>query len=92
MHAVVVTVSIDPTQIDAADQALREQVVPRASSSAGFQAGYWTRGADQSQGLSMALFDTEENANAASEMVSSSPTPPGVTIRSVEVREVVASA
>jgi hypothetical protein len=92
MHAVVVTVSIDTSQLEAADDALRQQVIPRVSSAAGFHAGYWTRGADTSSGLSMVLFDTEENANAASEMVSSSPTPPGVTIRSVEVREVVASA
>lgn len=92
MHAVVVTVSIDPAQLEAADTALREQVVPRAASSDGFQAGYWTRGADQSHGLSMAVFDTEANANAASEMLGNATPPPGVTIRSVEVREVVASA
>jgi hypothetical protein len=63
--------------------------VPQASRAPGFQAGYWTR--DGNSGLSMAIFDSEENARAAAERV---PTmvPEGVTMEGVEVREVVASA
>ena len=42
-------------------------------------------------GLSMTVWESEEAANAASEMARSV-APEGVTVNSVEVREVVASA
>jgi hypothetical protein len=87
MHAVVVRVTVnDPEN---AEQRLQEEVVPRASSAPGFQAGYWTR--DGQSGLSMVLFDSEENARAAAERIPTT-VPEGVTFEGVEVREVVASA
>jgi hypothetical protein len=87
MHAVVVRVTVQ--EPEASQQRLREEVVPQASRAPGFQAGYWTR--EGNTGLSMAIFDTEENARAAAERI---PTmvPEGVTMEGVEVREVVASA
>lgn len=92
MHLVVVTVSIEPGQAEASRVALREQVVPRVTASPGFAGGYWTAGADETVGLSFVLFDTEENAQAGADMARNSPTPPGVTIKSVEVREVIEQA
>lgn len=87
MHAVVVNVTIaDP---EASAVALREQVVPRVSQAPGFVAGYWTRKGNG--GLSMSVWDSEDAANSASEMVRSA-APEGVTVDSVEVREVVANA
>jgi hypothetical protein len=87
MHAVVVRVTVnDP---DGAQQRLKEEVVPRASSAPGFQAGYWTR--EGQSGLSMIVFDSEENARAAADRIPSS-VPEGVTFEGIEVREVVASA
>jgi len=87
MHAVVVQVTIaDPEQ---SESRLREQVVPRVSQAPGFVAAYWTRKDDG--GLSMTVWESEEAATAASEMVRSM-APEGVTVESVEVREVVASA
>lgn len=87
MHAVVVNVTI--TDPEATEAALREQVVPRVSQAPGFVAGYWTRKANG--GLSMSVWESEDAANTASEMVRSV-VPEGVTVDSVEVREVVASA
>ena len=87
MHAVVVNVTLSGQQADEAE--LREQVVPRVSRAPGFVAGYWTRKADG--GLSMTVWESEDAANAASEMVRSA-APKGVTVDSVDVREVVASA
>lgn len=87
MHAVVVKVTLNDPQGDEA--ALREQVVPRVSAAPGFVAGYWTR--KDNDGLSMVIWESEDAANAASEMVQSA-APDGVTIDSVEVREVVVSA
>lgn len=87
MHAVVVRVTIsDP---ESSESALREQVVPRVSQAAGFVAAYWTR--KDNSGLSMSVWESEEAANSASEMVRSA-APEGVTVDSVEVRKVVASA
>lgn len=87
MHAVVTRVNVgDP---DSAQAELREQVVPRVSQAPGFVAGYWTR--DGNDGLSMVVFEAEENARAAAEMIPKG-MPESVTLESVDVREVVASA
>jgi hypothetical protein len=91
MHAVVVKVTIN--DLESATAALREEVVPRASGAPGFVAGYWTRSADASNGLSMLLLDSEEAAKAASQMIESAgPPSDAITLDSVEVREVVANA
>jgi hypothetical protein len=91
VHAVVVQVTI--SDFDRAQQALKEQVVPRASQAPGFVAGYWTR-SDDNRGLSMIVFESEDAAKRAVEMIQSqgSPDPEAVTLDDVEVREVVASA
>lgn len=87
MHAVVVRVKINDAEGGA--ERLRSDVVPRVKQAPGFQAGYWTRRGDE--GLSMIIFDTEENAQAAAERVPSG-IPEDVSLQDVEVREVVASA
>lgn len=92
MYAIVVAVKIEPDQADASRTVLENEVVPRVSQAPGFSSGYWTVADDQTNGLSMVLFDTKDNAEAAAKMARSMPTPPGVTIDRVEVREVVAQA
>ena len=87
MHAVVVNVTINDEEGSVV--ALRDQVVPRVSQATGFVAGYWTR--QGNGGLSMSVWESEDAANTASEMVRSV-APEGVTVDSVEVGEVVASA
>lgn len=87
MHAVVVNVTISDEEGSVA--ALRGQVVPRISQAPGFVAAYWTRKGNS--GLSMSIWESDDAANAASEMVRSA-APAGVSVDSVEVREVVASA
>jgi hypothetical protein len=91
MHAVVVRVTIG--DVEQAEPVLRDQVVPRVAQAPGFKAGYWTSSNEggQTTGVSMVIFDSETDARAAAEQVRQG-TPPTVTIDSVEVREVVASA
>jgi heme-degrading monooxygenase HmoA len=88
MHAAIFNVTIKDRA--AAEAGLREQVVPGATESPGFVAGYWLdRGNDR--GMAVVLFDTQENAQAWVD----SPGPPGdapITRDSSEVVEVVASA
>lgn len=88
MHAVVVKVTI--ADRNAAEGALREQVVPGVSGAPGFIAGYWVN-ISGDKGISMSVFESEEAAKAVAE--NDLPTAPvGVTIDSVEVGEVVANA
>ena len=89
MHAVVVKVTLkDP---DSARQLLESQVIPRVSAVPGFKAGYWTWDDGQSNGVSMVIFESEEGAAAAADAVPSMISD-AVSLDSVEVREVVASA
>jgi hypothetical protein len=89
MHAVVVRVTVNDAET--AEKNLRELVVPRIQQMPGFVNGYWTR--SEGDGLSMILFDSQENAKQASDQVQAN-MPPGeaVTFDSAEVREVVAKA
>jgi len=87
MHAVVVNVTInDP---EAAERALREQLVPRVSQLPGFVTGYWTL--KDNTGLTMLVFDSEDAANAISGQAQAT-VPSAMTFRDVEVREVAAHA
>ncbi len=94
MHALVVRVTIH--NADRTREVLTSQVVPRISGAPGFKTGYWTwsSGGGELDGLSMIIFDSEENARAAGERVSAiaAEAPDDVTLESTEVREVVASA
>ena len=91
MHAVVVRVNIH--DYDVAHEGLVTQVVPAVSQAPGFVAGYWTRSSSDNKGISMVMFDTEDQANAAAAMIQQGPpNPDAVTLEGVEVREVIESA
>ena len=94
MHALVVRVTIH--NLDRTREVLNSQVVPGVSGAPGFKTGYWTwsTGGGGQNGLSMIIFDSEENARAAGDRISAiaAERPDDVTLDGVEVREVVASA
>lgn len=94
MHAVFVEVDTSgQSDPETGLKFLREQIVPRVSQEPGFQAGYWLRPLDDGKGTSVVLFDTEENAEAASRELTVGSSPgPGVTVVRKELREVAASA
>jgi len=87
MHAVFVRVKIDDHE--AAENHLRDQVVPGVSQAPGFVTGHWTRKDDS--GLALVIFESEEAASGMSERVPSM-LPDQVELVEVEVREVVANA
>ena len=89
MHAVLVKVAIQ--DFDRGREFLTTQVVPRVSQAPGFVAGYWTRTEDDF-GRSMIVFESEDAARAAKQMIESAPPDDGVTLESVQIAEVVASA
>jgi len=93
MHAVIVKVDLSGVESpDAARQHLTEVVVPQVKQAPGFQYGTWLAPKD-GKGASLIVFDSEENAKNASQMVQPGANPgPGVTVESLELREVAASA
>jgi hypothetical protein len=87
MHAVIVTVAIE--DFEKARQSLQDEVIPMVKNAPGFVAGYWLEPVDD-QGLSIVVFETEEAAREMSKMVEPGATPsPFVTVRSMQIREVV---
>lgn len=91
MYANLVTVRIDIDLNDALKD-LREQVVPRVKQAPGLVAGYWLEPGGDNEGTSIVVFETEEQARNAAQMVQQGSNPmPGVTVVHVETREVVAS-
>jgi hypothetical protein len=89
VHAVVVKVNIH--DFDVAREGLVTQIVPRVSQAPGFVAGYWMRSADD-QGRGIIVLESEDAAKAVADMVRSQGPDEGVTLESVDVREVVAHA
>jgi hypothetical protein len=92
MYALVSTVKIAPGQFESASKALHSDVVPRVSKAPGFASGVWTINADKTQGHSVVLFASKEQADAAAQMARSGPMPGNVTLAYLEVYEVLAEA
>jgi hypothetical protein len=94
MNALVTRVTIH--NADHTREVLTNEVVPQVSGSPGFEAGYWTwsTGGGELNGLAMMIFDSEENARAAGDVIRAigANAPDDVTVDGVEIREVVASA
>src|SRR5438093_4698615 len=65
MHAVVITVGIEPGKADEATAILHNQVVPDVKATPGFVSGTWARSEDGTNGHSLVLFENEETAKAA---------------------------
>ena len=90
MHALLVTVSIEPGRGEEAQAQLEGNVIPRVKETPGVLSGYWTRSSDGQHGSSMVLFESEEAARAAADNIPNIPRPDFITFDSVEVSEVVA--
>jgi len=88
MHAVVVDVTINDRE--AAQGELSDHVVPMVSAAPGFVAGYWVA-VSENQGRSIAVFESEEAADAMAEQVQGQGRD-AVSIDSVSVGPVVAHA
>ena len=94
MYAVFVEVDIpDDVSVEEARQRLQEDAAPMARE-AGARAGYWL-GPQGGRGASIVVFDSQDEAEKMAEQMHVGQTPrnapPGVTFRTVKVREVLAS-
>lgn len=90
MFANLVDVRIE-TDFDEALKGLHEEVIPQIKQAPGVVAGYWMRPPDNGkEGRSVVVFETEQQAQAAAQMIPEGSNPmEGVTIVHVETREVV---
>jgi hypothetical protein len=93
MHAVVITVGIEPGRAEEAVELLHKQVVPDVKATPGFVSGTWARSEDGTNGHSLVLFEDEEKAKAALTQAKQGP-PPGAPVKILyaEVYEVLAQA
>jgi hypothetical protein len=93
-YALFVEVNADDSHVEFAREFLNREAVPGARA-AGAQAGYWLAPFD-GRGVSVVVFDSEDQARQVAErfQVGQPPAdeaPPGVTVRTVEIREVIAA-
>ena len=93
MHAVLIEVDVSGVDPDQGLTALREQIAPAIRAMPGFKSGTWLPGNDEGKGLSLTVWDSEEDARGMAERFGpgSSPTANASVIR-CELREVAATA
>jgi hypothetical protein len=94
MYAVFVEVNADESHVEAAREFLPQRAAPMARDR-GAKGGHWLA-PQNGRGVSIVVFETEEEARTAAAMfrVGQPPmpgAPEGVTVTTVEVREVLAS-
>jgi hypothetical protein len=94
MYAVFTEVNADEAHTEDARKTLSEVVAPRARER-GAKGGYWLAPGG-GRGVSVVVFDTEEQARGLADQLKvgqppAPEAPPGVTVKNVEVREVIAS-
>ncbi len=93
MHALIATVSIDPTHMEEAREHLQSRVVPAVKQAPGLVAGYWLAPKEASgalEGYSIIFFEGEDSAQKGQDMAKQSPLAPGVQFTGFEIREVIA--
>ena len=93
MYAVLIEVDVAGVARDPGLEVLRERIVPAIKQLPGFQSGTWLTGNEDGRGLSLTLWDSEENARAMAEQFGGGggPAMPASVAR-CEVREVAATA
>jgi hypothetical protein len=88
MHASVVYVDIQ--DVEAATKGVAETVIPNLKQAPGFVGAYFVA-LDGSHGMSIAVFETEDQAKAASPTAEGSLSP-GVTLTKTEIGRIVGAA
>ena len=91
MHALFVTAHIEPGRGEEEGlEYLRTNVLPQLKQIPGLLSGYWLATKD-GESLAVVLFETEESAREMAEVgLPNAPQPPGTTLGTIEVREVIA--
>ena len=93
MYGVLIEVDVNDVDEEQGLRVLREQIVPSIKQLPGFQSGTWLPGNEDGKGLSLTVWDNQENAQTMADRfgMGSSPTA-NAWIARCEVREVAAIA
>ena len=90
MHALFVTAHIEPGPEEAGLEYLRTNVLPQLKQIPGLLSGYWLATKD-GESLAVVFFEDEKSAQEMAQVgLPNAPQPPGATLGTIEVREVVA--
>jgi hypothetical protein len=92
MYGVISEVAIAPDRGDEAEKMLHEQLIPLVKTAPGFVAGYWLRSDDETTGMSLLLFESEDAARKAVERQPMPPEDAPVSQTRMEIRRVLAQA
>lgn len=93
MYAVLIEVDVSGVEREAGLQGLREHVIPAITQMPGFRSGTWLSGNADGKGLSLTLWDTEEEANDMASRFGIGASPAmAASVARCEVREVAATA
>jgi hypothetical protein len=93
MHALLVTAHIEAGREEESGlEFLRTTVLPQLRQVPGLLSGYWLETTKDRESLAILLFDDEHAAQEMAQIgLPNAPPPPGATLGTIEVREVIAS-
>ena len=90
MYAVFVESTLDPNRIDEVDAMLRDKIFPMVKAAPDFVSGTWVRSDDDTEGRSVVIFKSKEEAQKAFEAAAQSlPSGGPITIQSSKLLRVV---
>lgn len=89
MHAVVVKIGIGRGHEDEAQAFLHEEVLPAMKHLPGIRGGYWLAADETGEGVTVLLFDTEQEATGFAEGLPDVPRAEYASLQGVSVRQVV---
>ena len=90
MHALLVTASVEAGREAEGEEYLRTSVLPQLEHLPGLVSAYWLATKD-GEDLAVLIFEDEESARQMADVgLPNAPPPPGATLGTIEVREIVA--
>jgi hypothetical protein len=92
MHAVVIELELDEVDPEEGKKYLREQVAPIMHGLPGFRTGLWINGQDNGRGMSVTIWDKQDQADAMISMFGTSGEAAGGKVIRCDVNKVSASA
>lgn len=93
MNAVLIEVNVAGVDRDAGLEGLRERLVPAISSMPGFVSGIWLTGNHEDRGLSLTVWESNEQAQTFASQFGIGASPQaGAGVARCEIREVAATA
>ncbi len=89
LYARIAHTAVDPNQFETARKVLETEILPRVRQIPGVVAGYWLEPVD-GKGMAIVVCESKEVAEMAVPNGQPGESPaPGVTVESVEIREVI---